>query len=58
MMNNIGLAPGDFVTIQSTELPRGSFVKFRPKQVAFLDISDPRAVYESLGCFIAILDRI
>jgi ubiquitin fusion degradation protein 1 len=45
MMQNLGLSPNDFVIVTSTELPRASFVKLRPKTVDFLDISDPRAVY-------------
>eukprot|EP01122_Echinamoeba_exundans_P011147 TRINITY_DN4330_c0_g1_i1.p1 TRINITY_DN4330_c0_g1~~TRINITY_DN4330_c0_g1_i1.p1 ORF type:complete len:356 (-),score=91.42 TRINITY_DN4330_c0_g1_i1:24-1091(-) len=46
MMQNLGLQPNDFVIVTSTELPRASFVKLRPKTVDFLDISDPRAVLE------------
>jgi ubiquitin fusion degradation protein 1 len=45
-METLVLEPGDIVNIQSTELPLGTFVKFQPQDVSFLEISDPKAVLQ------------
>lgn len=34
------------VTVYSTEMPTGTFVKLQPQSTAFLDIQHPRIVYE------------
>jgi ubiquitin fusion degradation protein 1 len=34
------------VTITSATLPKGTFVKLRPQQKAFIEVSDPKAVLE------------
>ncbi|KAG0223286.1 ubiquitin fusion degradation protein [Actinomortierella wolfii] len=47
MMKTIGLDEGDLVTVKSTSLRLGSFVKIQPQSVDFLDISDPKAVLEN-----------
>ncbi|KAF9429399.1 ubiquitin fusion degradation protein, partial [Entomortierella beljakovae] len=44
MMKTLTLSEGDLVTVKSTGLPLGSFVKIQPQSVDFLDISDPKAV--------------
>lgn len=46
MQEHLQLSPGMFVTITNANLPKGSFVKIRPQQKAFIEISDPRAVLE------------
>ncbi|XP_049851639.1 uncharacterized protein LOC126326534 [Schistocerca gregaria] len=47
MMDNMGLVDGSLVVIRLTEIPRGEFVKFKPKTIEFLhEISNPRAVLE------------
>src|ERR1700761_3010897 len=45
-METLVLEPGDLVNITSTELPLGTFVKFQPQDVSFLEISDPKAVLQ------------
>ena len=54
-MNCLLLEPGDLLQVKSTDLPSGSFIKLQPQSVAFLDISDPKAVLENaLGKFSAL----
>lgn len=45
MMKNLLLSEGDIVCVRNVSLPPGTFAKFEPQSVDFLDISDPRAVY-------------
>ncbi|KAF9319119.1 Ubiquitin recognition factor in ER-associated degradation protein 1 [Podila horticola] len=47
MMKTLTLSEGDLVTVKSTGLPLGTFVKIQPQSVDFLDISDPKAVLEN-----------
>ncbi|KAF9973252.1 ubiquitin fusion degradation protein [Actinomortierella ambigua] len=47
MMKTIGLEEGGLVTVKSTSLSLGRFVKIQPQSVDFLDISDPKAVLEN-----------
>lgn len=47
MLKTLNVQPGALLTIRSTELPRGTFVKLEPQSVDFLDISDPKAVLEN-----------
>lgn len=55
LMATIGVASGDFVTLRTVTLHIGSFVKLQPQSVAFLDITDPRAVLEhSLRAYSAL----
>lgn len=46
VMKSIGVRSGGFVTLRNVTLPLGTFVKLQPQSVAFLDITDPRAVLE------------
>lgn len=46
VMKSIGVRSGDFVTLRNVTLQLGTFVKLQPQSVAFLDITDPRAVLE------------
>ncbi len=46
VMKTIGIRSGDIVTLRNVTLRLGSFVKLQPQCVAFLDITDPRAVLE------------
>lgn len=46
MMKTLGVEEGSLVTIKSTSLPLGKFVKIQPQSVDFLDVSDPKAVLE------------
>lgn len=48
MMRNLLLDEGDIVTVQSVALPVATYSKFQPQSTDFLDITDPRAVLESL----------
>lgn len=46
VMKTINVRSGDFVTLRNVTLNLGKFVKLQPQSVAFLDITDPRAVLE------------
>ncbi|KAL5038899.1 ubiquitin fusion degradation protein [Batrachochytrium dendrobatidis] len=46
MMQTLLLQEGQLVQMRSTSLPLGKFVKIQPQSVAFLDITDPKAVLE------------
>lgn len=49
MMQTLSLEPGELLQIKSTDLPSGSFIKFQPQSVKFLNaISDPKAVLENV----------
>lgn len=45
-MQTLLLETGDLVQIKSTDLPSASLVKLQPQSTNFLDISDPKAVFE------------
>lgn len=47
MFNTLNINPGSLITIRSTDIPLGNFVKLEPQSVDFLDISDPKAVLEN-----------
>lgn len=47
MMQNLFLTEGSILNIQNVSLPKATFVKIRPQSQDFLDISNPRAVYDS-----------
>ena len=46
-MQNLLLPEGGYVDVLNVTLPLASFVKFRPRSVDFLDISNPKAVLET-----------
>jgi len=46
MMRNLLLNEGDIITLTSTTLPVASYSKFKPQQVDFLNITNPKAVLE------------
>jgi len=46
MMRNLLLDEGDIITLTSTTLPVASYSKFKPQQVDFLNITNPKAVLE------------
>jgi len=46
MMRTLRLSEGDPIRITGTELPKGKLVKLQAQSVHFLEISDPKAVYE------------
>lgn len=52
MIRSLGFLPAessmkrDLVTLKNLALPLGTFIKLQPQSVAFLDITDPRAVLE------------
>lgn len=46
MMRNLLLAEGDPIALTSCTLPVASYSKFKPQQVDFLQISNPKAVLE------------
>jgi len=47
MMKTLRLNEGDPIRITGTELPKGKLVKLQAQSVHFLEISDPKVVYES-----------
>merc|ERR1712134_170865 len=46
MMRNLVLSEGDPIALTSVTLPVATYSKFRPQQVDFLQISNPKAVLE------------
>ena len=46
VMSNLLLQEGEMVTLRSVQLPKGTFVKFRPHSKDFLEITNHRAVLE------------
>lgn len=54
-MQVLHLEPGDLLQVKSTDLPQGSFIKLQAQSTSFLDISDPKAVLETVfrnySCF-------
>ena len=46
MMQTLRLNEGEYIEVRSVHLPLGKFVKIQPQSVAFLDITDPKAVLE------------
>jgi hypothetical protein len=44
-MQQIGVDENSLVTIRSTRLAGGEFVKLQPHSKTFLEVSNPRAVY-------------
>jgi ubiquitin fusion degradation protein 1 len=46
MMRTLRLNEGDPIRITGTELPKGKLVKLQAQSVHFLEISDPKTVYE------------
>jgi len=46
MMKMLSLEEGDFITVRSAKLSRGTYVKFQPHSTSFLEISNPKAVLE------------
>ncbi|KAK7262479.1 hypothetical protein RJT34_30053 [Clitoria ternatea] len=47
MMENLRVKEGDIVTLRSTSLAKGTFVKLQPHTKDFLDISNSKAVLET-----------
>lgn len=48
MMKTLRLQEGDTIRITGTELPKGKLVKLQAQHVHFLEISNHKAVYESI----------
>eukprot|EP01138_Halocafeteria_seosinensis_P006991 gb/GECG01007149.1/.p1 GENE.gb/GECG01007149.1/~~gb/GECG01007149.1/.p1 ORF type:complete len:421 (+),score=49.41 gb/GECG01007149.1/:1-1263(+) len=46
IMQNLLVEEGDMLRFTNVSLPKGTFVKIRPRSSDFLDISDPKAVLE------------
>lgn len=44
MMQNLFIPEGGDVTIESVNLRKGTFVKIRPHETAFIDLPNPKAV--------------
>lgn len=49
MMQNLLLKEGDFLTIKNVHLPKANWVKFRPQNENYWEISNPKAVYVSMA---------
>jgi ubiquitin fusion degradation protein 1 len=47
MFRQLQLAVGGLVVVRDVRLEKGTYCKIQPQSVAFLDISDPRAVYHN-----------
>jgi ubiquitin fusion degradation protein 1 len=47
MMAQLRIEPWDMVTLSTVVLPKAEFIRLRPRQMAFTELHDPRAVLES-----------
>lgn len=47
LMQNLLVSEGSMITISNVNLPKGTFVKFRPQTSDFLKIANPKAVLEA-----------
>lgn len=47
MQQHLQLKPGEIVSVKSAVVEKGDYVKLRPQQKAFIEISDPKAVLEN-----------
>mmetsp|Transcript_1185 Transcript_1185/g.1928 ORF Transcript_1185/g.1928 Transcript_1185/m.1928 type:complete len:363 (-) Transcript_1185:13-1101(-) len=47
MMDRLNMVEGQLITIKNANLPKGTDVKFQPKTVDFLNISNPKVVLEA-----------
>jgi ubiquitin fusion degradation protein 1 len=47
IMQNLLIMEGAMISVRNVTLPLAKFVKFRPRSVDFLDISNPKAVLEN-----------
>lgn len=46
MMQSLGMSEGSMVSVSSTSLPNGDFVKLQPHRTEFIELSNPKAVLE------------
>ena len=47
LMNSIGLDAGDEVLVtQKTNIPKGEYIKIKPFETAFIELSNPKVVLE------------
>ena len=46
-MNNLLLNMGDYLSVESANLPVATFSRFQPQSADFLDITNPKAVLEN-----------
>jgi len=44
IQDKLKLKPGQIINVQNANLPKGTFVKIRPQQKAFIELIDPKAV--------------
>ena len=53
MMKNMKLQEGNTVILKNTQVPRATYVKLQPHTKDFLDISNPKSMYEcaTYSCF-------
>ena len=47
MMNNLCVEEGSDIILRNMNLKKGSFVTFRPHEIAFVMLSDPKAILEN-----------
>jgi hypothetical protein len=45
MMTQLGLREGQLAHLRNVSLSLGRFLKIQPQELAFLDLSNPKAVY-------------
>ena len=48
MMNNLFLEEGSEVIIRNITLPKGKFIAIQPHETDFINLSNPKAMYERL----------
>ena len=44
-MSHLGIDEGDAIVLTTTQLPKGTFARFKPLDEEFYKVENPRAVY-------------
>ena len=57
MMNNLCVEEGSDVILRSMNLRKGTFVTFRPHEIAFVQLADPKAILENELRFYSVLHK-
>ena len=58
MMQNLCLAEGDFLNVESAILPLGNYAQVQPQSKEFLDIYNPKAVYPCQHFCVCVCVRV
>ena len=57
MMNNLCVQEGSEIILRNMNLKKGSYVKIRPHETAFIELSNPKAILEQELTFYSVLHK-